>query len=113
MQVVVPEHCARPVAEVGDEPQHVERTRAAVDEIAGEPEPIAAAIEVNLVQQRSQLGVASLHVPDYVGGHALSPLRDAEGDLFASRLPRSFAADTPATGIVGGILSARRSAPTG
>ena len=28
----------------------------------------------NLVQQRPQLGVASLHVPDYVGGHAPFPI---------------------------------------
>ena len=66
---MVAEHDVRTVAEVGDEPQHVERARAAIDEIPDEPEPIAPGVEAALSQQRPQLRVAALHVPDHVCRH--------------------------------------------
>ena len=69
MQVVVAEHGVRPVAEIGNEPQHVERARAAIDEITDEPEQIAPRVEAAFTKQRPQLGVAALHVPDRVRGH--------------------------------------------
>ena len=57
------------VAEIGNEPQHVERARAAIDEITDEPEQIAPRVEAAFTKQRPQLGVAALHVPDRVRGH--------------------------------------------
>ena len=81
MQVVVAEHDMRPVAEIGDEPQYLQRARTPVDQIAHEPEPIAPGIEAALPEQRSQLRVAALHIPDGVRGHrrvSLGPETRAE-----------------------------------
>ena len=69
VQVVVAEHGAGPVAEIGDEPQHVERARAPVDEVPHEPEAVAPGIEAALAKQRPQLAVAALDVADRVRGH--------------------------------------------
>ena len=60
---MVAEHGDGAIAEVGDETQNLERARTAVDEIAGKPEPIAPAIEVDVAQQRTQLRVAACTSP--------------------------------------------------
>ena len=51
VQVVVAEHGMRPVVQIGDEPHHVEGAWTAIDEIAGEPEPIASGIEAAFAKQ--------------------------------------------------------------
>ena len=43
VKVVIAEHGDRPVAEAAHEPQHLERLRPAVDEVADEPQAIALA----------------------------------------------------------------------
>jgi hypothetical protein len=48
---VIAEHGHRRVAEARDEAQHLERLRAAVDEIADEPELVAAAAKADLAEQ--------------------------------------------------------------
>ena len=73
VQVVVPEHHAeaRPQARplLARPPQHVERPRTAVHEVAGQPEPVAGGIEGEPAQQPAQRAVAALDVPDRVAGH--------------------------------------------
>jgi hypothetical protein len=69
VEIVIPEHGDPAVAEAADEPKHVERRRAAVYEIAGEPESISIGAIVELYQQRAKLFVATLNVADHVSGH--------------------------------------------
>ena len=47
--------------------QDVERSRTAVHEIAGQPQPIASGVEGQPAQQPAQGAVAPLDVPDRVG----------------------------------------------
>ena len=68
VQVVVAEHDGRGSAERLDLAQHGERVRAAVDEVAGEPEPVAAGVEADALEERHELRVAALQVADRVDG---------------------------------------------
>ena len=49
--------------------QHGERRRAAVDEVAGEPQPVALGREADDLQQLAELRVAALDVADGVVAH--------------------------------------------
>ena len=69
MQIVVPEDSDGRGAERLDPTQYVERPRAAIDEIADEPQTIARRIESDAVEQRLEFGGATLDVADGVGGH--------------------------------------------
>src|SRR5882724_3760138 len=69
VQIVVAEDDHGAVSEVSHEAQGGERSGAAVDEIAHEPEPVARAIETERPEQRLQLVEAALNVADRVGGH--------------------------------------------
>ena len=71
IEVVITEDNARVVAELRDVAQDSQGLWAAVDEIANEPQAIAAAPEVYEIQQRLELVEATLHVADGIGGHEL------------------------------------------
>ena len=68
VQVVIAEHRDGPRAEIAHEAQHLERFRAAVHQVADEPQAIAA-FENSFAQQLLQLVEAPLHVADRVRRH--------------------------------------------
>jgi len=70
MQIVVAEHAHRAITQIAHEAQCGERGRAAVDEIADQPQAILRAIERECAQQRLQLIEAALNITDRVGGHS-------------------------------------------
>ena len=69
VQVVVAEHHHRGVAEALDGAQHVERARAAVDEVTDEPQAVACGTEVDDLEQAVEFGAAALHVADGLDRH--------------------------------------------
>jgi hypothetical protein len=64
MQIVVTEHHDGVLAERTHETQHGQGVRAAVHEIAHEPQAIAVRRESDALQERPQLVVATLNVAD-------------------------------------------------
>src|SRR5438046_4205875 len=68
MQIMVAEHDDRAIAKRTHEAQDVERFRPTVDEIADKPETVGVA-EPYLVEQRSQLIEAALHVANREDRH--------------------------------------------
>ena len=66
------------VAKGAHEAQDLEGLWAAVHQIAGEPQRVPARLEIELVEQASQLVITALHVSDGEYGHAL--LVQAAGD---------------------------------
>ena len=66
---MIAEHDDRGAAEGFHEAQHVERARAAVDEIADEPELVRGGVDFQDVEQPGELVVAALDVTDGVDGH--------------------------------------------
>jgi len=75
VEVVVAEHDHGALAQIAHEAQHRERRRAAVDEVAHEPQPVPGAIEPRELEQALQLLEAALDVADRVGGQAILPAR--------------------------------------
>ncbi len=69
VQVVVAQHGDGRRAEALHEAQAAQRIRAAVDEVAHEPEAIAGGVERDLVQEPLEGLEASLQVADRVEGH--------------------------------------------
>ena len=69
VQVVVAQHRGCRIPQVPDETQAGQRLRAAVDQVAGKPEPVPARVEPDFLQQLSQLIEASLEIANGVGGH--------------------------------------------
>ena len=63
------EHGDDAPAECHDAAQHAKRIGPAVDEVADEPERVLRRAEVELAQQRVELGGATLEVADRIGGH--------------------------------------------
>ena len=115
VQIVVAEHDAGPVPEIGGETQHVEGVRAAVDEVAGEPETIPPGVEAADAQQGPQLGVTALYVPDRVDGHCRAQSRTRRTTrsrgVSPSGPPPAVVPWPPA--VEAGVLNARGSARTG
>ena len=72
-EVQVPEHDGRGLAEGPHGAQRRERGGAAVHEVAGEPEPVAARVEADPVEQREEFRVAALQVADRPERHARAP----------------------------------------
>jgi hypothetical protein len=66
---MIAEHGDGRRAEPLHEPQHVERARPAVHEVADEPELVPAGIEADAVDEAAQLVVTALHVADGVDRH--------------------------------------------
>ena len=69
MQIVIAEHGHRALAQAAHEAQRLERLRAAIDEIADEPQRVRRRIEAQRVEEPAQLVVAALNVADGVGAH--------------------------------------------
>jgi hypothetical protein len=64
MQIVIAERDDGRFTQRMHAPQHRERLRTAIDEIADEPEPVAVGGESDACQQGAELAVAALHVAD-------------------------------------------------
>ena len=90
MEVVVAEDGDRGVAQRHDLAQHGERHRAAVDQIADEPQPVLALREADQVEELAELGMATLDVAD--GVVAMEFVRAFEASLIAIRRDSSLAA---------------------
>ena len=73
VQVVVAEHHDGVVTEGAHEAQRLERSRATVDEVAHEPQPVAVGEEADRLQQRAQFPVTALHVTDRIARHCRIP----------------------------------------
>ena len=69
VEVVVAEHAHGGVAQRHHLAQHRERSGAAIDEVADEPQPVLARREADQVEELAELGVAALDVADGVMGH--------------------------------------------
>jgi hypothetical protein len=69
MQIVIAQYRDGGRAEALHQPQHLERTRPAIDEISGDPQAIAHRIEIELREQRLELIAATLDVADGVDSH--------------------------------------------
>ena len=69
MQVVITQHDNRVVTEIPDEFHYGEGFRSPVDEIAGEPKPIAIGIELYFVEQGDEFIEAALNIANRVGSH--------------------------------------------
>ena len=70
VQIVVAEHDHRLVAQRLCPAQHRQRIRAAVDQVAHQPQPVARGVEVDLLQQQLQRLKAALNVADGVCRHS-------------------------------------------
>jgi len=69
VQIVVAEHGHRAIAQITHEAQCDKGGRAAVDEVAHEPQAILRTIEPECAKQRLQLFEAALNIADRVGSH--------------------------------------------
>ena len=78
VKVVVAQHGDRGGAERHHLAQHVERSGAAVDEIADEPEPVLAGGETDELEEPAEFGVAALDVADCVVTHGAMGERPLE-----------------------------------
>jgi len=70
MQIVVAKHAHRAITEITHEAQCRERGRAAVDEVAHEPQAIFRTIEPECAKQRLQFFETALNIADRVGSHS-------------------------------------------
>ena len=77
MEIVIAENGGRRVAERFHFAQHGERLGPAVDEIADEPQPVAARGKRYELQKLTQLRVAALNVADRVVAHCAGTARAA------------------------------------
>jgi hypothetical protein len=69
VEIVIAEHDDGIVAQRLDEAQYAQGVRAAIDEIADEPELVPIRVELQAVEQCAQFGCAALHVTDGVARH--------------------------------------------
>ena len=67
--------------------QHRERVRAAIDEVADEPQPVAARREADQLEKLAELGVTALDVADRVESSSMTFRRSLHGAMM--RRPRS------------------------
>jgi hypothetical protein len=68
-QVVIAKHDDGPIAQLLDIAEHAQRIRAAVDEIADEPDPVDVRLKGDAVEQAAEGVEAPLNVADRVGSH--------------------------------------------
>ena len=69
MQFVVAQHRDRNIPQVPDKTQAGQGLRAAVDQVAGKPEPVRGGVEPDLLQQIHQFVKTSLEIADGKGRH--------------------------------------------
>ena len=69
VQIMIAEGDRRCGAEGANSAQHRQRVRAAVDQVANEPEAIAIRAEAQGGEQRAEFGIAALYVADRVQRH--------------------------------------------
>src|SRR6266542_655201 len=82
VQIVVAEDRQRALAQITHETQRGKRCRAAVDEIAYEPQAVLVAVESERAEQHPQLLEAALDVADRVDGHFGSvPVKQVPGPV--------------------------------
>ena len=86
VQIVVAEHHDRAISEVAYEAQGRERTRAAIDQISDEPQPVPAPVEAANLEQRPQFVEAALNVAYCVG--AQSPPSSCRAPKRCNRMAR-------------------------
>ena len=69
VEIVIAEHGHRGVAQRFNLAQHAERVRSAIDEVAGQPQPVGGRREADQRQQVAELGMTALDVADRVVRH--------------------------------------------
>jgi hypothetical protein len=69
MHIMISQHADGRRPKISDSAEGLERSGAAVDKIADEPELIRGRIEPNFIQQNKQFVMAALNVADGVSGH--------------------------------------------
>ena len=89
MQVVVAEHGDRAVAQRLDQPQHLQRTRSAVHQVADQPQPVCRRIETGILQQPRQFGITTLHIAHRINRHHVFPPYIQSGILQVRRMPQT------------------------
>jgi len=79
MQIVIAEHDHGAISEIAHEAHGRERGRAAVDQVADEPQVVVRTIEPEGLEQRLQFVEAALNVADRVGCQPIPPGRSRCG----------------------------------
>ncbi len=69
VEVVIAEHHHQPVAQARRPAQHLERPRAAVDQVSHQPQPVLARRKPDPSKQRAQRLEAPVDVADRIGRH--------------------------------------------
>jgi len=69
MQIVVTENDRRTPSQTFDQAQDGERVRAAIDQVANQPQAVACRREAQVFEQADKFSVATLNVADSIGGH--------------------------------------------
>jgi hypothetical protein len=69
VKIVIPQYGNRTVAELFDEAEHLERLRAAVDQIAGKPQAIAPRIEPDRFKEFQKFSITPLNITYRVCSH--------------------------------------------
>ena len=80
MQIVVAEHGLHAAFVLLDPAQRSQRLRAAVDQVAGEPQGVGTGVEADVRQQGLKFGKAALDVANCVMSHTES-IGDGEGSF--------------------------------
>ncbi len=87
VQIMVAQHRDGRAAQVAHETQRLERLRAAVHHIAGQPQAITGRAEIDPLQQATKGFQATLQVADSVGGQCSAPgTARRKGAMIASKL---------------------------
>jgi hypothetical protein len=66
---VITQHNYRAIAQRFNQAQHVQRIRAAINQITDEPQLIFRCVKWDFLQQLLEFGVTTLDVADCVDGH--------------------------------------------
>lgn len=67
VEIVISQHRHGPIAERDDFPHDGKRFRAAINQVAGQPEPVMSGVETSGFQKPHEFAVAALDVTDGVG----------------------------------------------
>jgi hypothetical protein len=69
VKIVIAEHADGGPPQAFEEPEHRQRIRTAVDQIADKPQPVGRGVELDLVKQTQQGSLTSLKVANGIGRH--------------------------------------------
>ena len=72
MQIVIAQYTDRPITERFDKLQRLQRLRSAVHQVTTEPELVFSRVEINFLEQATQLRVATLNITNRVNRHRRS-----------------------------------------